>query len=254
MTMVATDAVSIPDGDDGARGPERAGRGARRDWWLLGTSAAIVALVAAAYGSALAYPFELDDYMNIVHNQHLSRWDVAQWRLPAMPRRTVAVSFALNVHLLGVGPSGFRLVNLCIHALNGVLAFLLVRQALSGPRLRLRFAARASLIACLSSLLFIAHPLQTQAVTYIVQRCESLMATCMLLCLYALGRAAGSQESSGRWRGLAVIAALLGIECKEPGAVVLGAGSALPVDLLPWTRPPSCGGGSACPPSPPWPR
>ena len=62
---------------------------------------------------------------------------------------------------------------------------------------------------------------QTQAVTYIVQRCESLMATCMLLCLYALGRAAGSQESSGRWRGLAVIAALLGIECKEPGAVVL---------------------------------
>ena len=35
----------------------RAG-GARRDWWLLGTSAAIVALVAAAYGSALAYPFE----------------------------------------------------------------------------------------------------------------------------------------------------------------------------------------------------
>ena len=68
------------------------------------------------------------------------------------------------------------------------------------------------------------HPLQTEVVNYIVARTESLMAACYLLCLYASVRA---PESPGRqWNIVAILAAGLGMLCKEsmatiPVAVVL---------------------------------
>ena len=58
------------------------------------------------------------------------------------------------------------------------------------------------------------HPLQTESVTYTIQRAESLMGLCYLLTLYCMLRGAASAHR-GRWYLAAVIACWLGMGSKE---------------------------------------
>ena len=60
-----------------------------------------------------------------------------------------------------------------------------MRRTLALPRLEPRVGGAASDLAFASALLWVVHPLTTDAVTYITQRTESLMALCYLLTLYA---------------------------------------------------------------------
>ena len=85
------------------------------------------------------------------------------------------------------------------------------------------------LIAFFASLLWAVHPLQTEAVTYVVQRAESLMGLFYLLTLYCFVRFAGRETAAdppraasvrqgagrGIWAVLAVLACLLGMATKE---------------------------------------
>src|SRR5690349_14371330 len=86
--------------------------------------AAIAVLVAAIYGAALPYPFELDDLPCIVANHSLDSANPGDWRLVGTPRRVVAATFAVTRHAVGADPAWFRVANLAIHVANGCLAFL----------------------------------------------------------------------------------------------------------------------------------
>jgi tetratricopeptide (TPR) repeat protein len=99
--------------------------------------------------------------------------------------------------------------------LAGLTLFGIIRRTLTLPSLKGRFDAKAATaIAFCASLLWLLHPLQTQAVTYVVQRTESLMGLFYLLTLYCLIRS-GSPPWPGRWRAAAIACCLLGMASKE---------------------------------------
>ena len=91
--------------------------------------------------------------------------------------------------------------------------FGLLRRTLLLPRLRSRFGGAADNLAFGAALLWAVHPLTTDAVTYITQRTESLMALCYLSTLYASLRSA--ERRSPLWAVAAVAACAIGMGVKE---------------------------------------
>ena len=124
-------------------------------------------------------------------------------------------SFALNYKMGGLKPFGYHLVNILIHLVNGMLAYLLalcVFERLScfsargptavanetGPSRRAYPKDESGLnhsMALLAALIFIAHPIQTQSVTYIVQRYTSMSALFYLVSVLFYIRARKLQSS-----------------------------------------------------------
>ncbi len=195
---------------------------------------AICLLGAGIYSNTLGVPFVFDDVDNIQHNHrlHITSLDLQSLREAAisfLPRRAVAnVSFALNYYFGRLDVAGYHLVNIAIHLVNGILVYLLALRLLkqargltnqTGRPLDDRAAALASLAA---ALVFTAHPLQTQAVTYIVQRMTSLAAMFYLLSLllYVQGRLAASPRRRWVLWGLGLVSWLLGLGTKENTATL----------------------------------
>ena len=184
-------------------------------------AAALIVLAAlAAYANSLSGPFIFDDQTAIVDNptiRHL--WPPTESLTPPLNQTTsgrplLNGSFALNYALGGLDPFGYHVLNLLIHLLAGLTFFGLVRRTLLHPSLRERWAGAALPIALASALIWTVHPLQTEAVTYVVQRGESLMGLFYLLTLYTFARSAGSPQPA-RWQIFSVLACLLGMATKE---------------------------------------
>src|SRR5262245_59502176 len=92
--------------------------------------------------------------------------------------------------------------------------FGIVRRSLQGPRLRDRFGTQANGLAAAVAVCWAVHPLQTECVTYIIQRMESLMGLSLLLTLYCVIRGYQSPRRSW-WYATAVICCALGMGSKE---------------------------------------
>ncbi len=183
--------------------------------------AAIILSALAAYHNALNAPFEFDDIPSITENASLrSLWPpLAALSPPAsgtsVGGRPVAnLTLALNYALGGTGVRGYHATNVVILVLGGLVLFGIVRRTLSSPVLGGRFARDAVPLALAVALLWALHPLQTESVTYVVQRVESLMGLFYLLTLYCVIRSAGSPRPAA-WGGFAVAACLLGMGTKE---------------------------------------
>jgi hypothetical protein len=134
--------------------------------------------------------------------------DFASTAYQYSPGRLVGYfSFALNYYFGGVDVKGYHLVNLFIHIVNACLVYFLALLTFRTPYLEaiddrqgamgasplasnLLPVAYSRLIAFFSALLFVSHPVQTQAVTYIVQRFTSLSTLFYLLSvvMYIKGR------------------------------------------------------------------
>jgi len=126
-------------------------------------------------------------------------------------RPVAYLTFYINLCLGGQETAGFRLVNISIHMLNGMLLFVLARRLLG------RDDRRAGIAAIVSALLFVAHPLATESVTYIVQRFESLSTLFFLLAIlgYVSAREATSPRQGSVWMAVSLLATLLGMLTKE---------------------------------------
>jgi len=105
-------------------------------------------------------------------------------------RRIGFMSFAFNFYFGGLNPFGYHLVNVIIHILNGLILFLLSFTILTLPLDEGKGRENAFKISFLGSLIWLVHPVQTQAVSYIVQRLTSLSSLFFLLSLlcYFKGR------------------------------------------------------------------
>jgi tetratricopeptide (TPR) repeat protein len=181
------------------------------------------------YARTLGAPFVLDDFDNILHNPEI-RWNelslegMVDAALGPPVRRPVAhLTFGLNHWLGGYQVTGYRLFNLAVHAANGLLVYALAlgvyrrlgaRRDAAGPRLAPGDVAPAALAA---ALLFVAHPLQIQSVTYVVQRMNSLAAGFYLAALLLWLRAASRPNAAARTglRSAAVACGLLALGSKE---------------------------------------
>jgi tetratricopeptide (TPR) repeat protein len=181
--------------------------------------AALIGAGAMAYANSLLGPFVLDDPSSIVDNPTIRRiWP--PWAAFAPPHGALTVSgrpllnasLALNYALSGVDVRGYHIANLAIHILAALALFGLVRRILEityrgGPW-------GSTLPAFALALIWEVHPLQTEAVTYVVQRAESLMGLFYLLTLYGFVRGA-ERQGSLPWLVASVTACLCGMATKE---------------------------------------
>ncbi len=182
-------------------------------------------LATLIYSNTFSSPFYFDDTPNIVENPQIK--DLSNFLGFSGSRAVGFLSFALNYHFNGLNVFGYHLVNLLIHITNGFLVYCLVLLLFKAsasdhgsqqlPTLNSQLAA-APWIALVTALLFVSHPIQTQAVTYIVQRFASLVALFYLLTLvcYVKWRLA-SPEARSRylWYAGALLSTFLAMKTKE---------------------------------------
>ena len=203
----------------------RSSLGPRSFVWTVPAAILIVIAAAAAYSNSFSDPFIFDDKGEIEENPAIRQL----WPLGPIfrgPRPVVDLTFSANYAIGRLHVSGYHLVNLAVHILAALALFGIVRRTLTMPAIAGRFdEAAATVLAFCAALIWMVHPLQTEAVTYIVQRSESLMGLFYLLTLYALIRAASSPRPAA-WCVAAVAACALGMGCKEvmvtaPAALLL---------------------------------
>lgn len=190
-------------------------------WYRSPVFAALVLAVAGAlaYLNSFAGPFVFDDEPSILRNPTIRSFATAWWPpaeggLTVSGRPVLNLTLALNHALGGETVGGYHALNLLIHLAAGITLYGLVRRTLLRPRLAARFGRDADLIALAAATLWLLHPLQTAAVTYVIQRAESLCALFYLLTLYAVARRT-EPGADPRWAALACIACLLGMGTKE---------------------------------------
>jgi len=178
----------------------------------------IAAAVLLAYANSLTGPFIYDDIDSIPANNHLrGLWPLGA-ALSAPPRSTVSgrpivcLSLALNYSLGGLNVRGYHVFNIAAHLTCALLLFGIVRRTLVSPVFGGRFDRAVLPIATATALIWGVHPLQTEAVTYIIQRTELLMGLFYLLTLYCSIR---GWRGSRLWFGAAVLSCALGMGSKE---------------------------------------
>lgn len=187
--------------------------------------AAVLIVVAgfAAYSNSFSGVFVFDDEPAIEQNAHLhSLWPLNEaLSAPAgttlSGRPVAALSFAIDYAVSGGTTSGYHATNLIVHLGAALLLFGIVRRTLRTTPMALRFGEAATPLALVVATLFSVHPLQTGAVTYLVQRVESLMGLFYLATLYAAIRAldAPRARASTIWTGVSVLTCALGMATKE---------------------------------------
>jgi len=182
---------------------------------------AVIALaILAAYHNGLGGPFVLDDASAITENASIRKlWPVWGAFLPPSGttvggRPLANFTLAINYALSGSDPWSYHALNIFIHVLSAATLFGVVCRTLARPALKGRFARDAAALALAVAVLWSLHPLQTEAVTYVIQRVESLMGLFYLLTFYCLIRSVESPRPL-RWQICAVAACLMGMAAKE---------------------------------------
>jgi len=175
-----------------------------------------------AYSNSFTGAFVRDDGASILDNPSIRHlWPIWQCLAPlrGIPRTVqgrplINLSLALSYALSGTNVWGYHALNLAVHILAGLTLLGIVRRTLLQPPLRERFGAAANELALATAVLWTVHPLQTESVTYIVQRTESIMGLFYLLTLYCFIRGAASDRSR-LWYSLSVTACALGMASKQ---------------------------------------
>jgi len=117
--------------------------------------------------------------------------------------------------------AAYRGTNIAIHLLAGWCLFGLARLILASPRAP-EWTRRWSMeMAAAIALVWVVHPLQTESVTYVIQRFESLAGMLMLLTLGLVARSWGGDGwRSWLWRSTAILTAWLAFQSKETAVVL----------------------------------
>lgn len=207
---------------------------------MLWVPALLAAAGLAAYWRSFTVPFQFDDLENIVQASrvHLTRLDgQSLWAMLSHYRPLAQLSFGLNYWLGGLAPAGWHAVNLTVHVGAAVVVWLLGGEVLA--RMGWEAGARRGRAALVTALVFLLHPVQTQAVTYVVQRMASLAAFFALLAAWLWFRGRRSPRPR-RWLGGALAAWLAALLTKEntvllPG-ILAGAELLFSAEVSVWIR------------------
>ncbi len=209
--------------------PARSEPAPRAGAWRWLAPAGLVLALVLAYANTLHAPFLFDDTGAVLHNPTIRRLDSLAIFFPPADgstttgRPVVNASFAFNYAVSGENVWSYHALNLAIHAAAALALFGLVRRTLASLSLNLSSFNRAA-AALAAAALWALHPLQTESVTCIAQRTESLCGLFYLLTLYAFARAAlpavqppprWSALTPTRWLALSVVSSALGMATKE---------------------------------------
>jgi tetratricopeptide (TPR) repeat protein len=160
----------------------------------------LLVLIFAIYGNSLQADWHLDDSVIILNNPRIKITEITSTALAQtffasidgghyssnkVYRPIPCLTFALNWYLGGKTPFGYHLVNISIHFLAGIFLFLSILWLYKTPRMVSRQAKDNSFsVAFFVAILWAVNPIQTQAVTYIVQRMASMAAMFYIIGIY----------------------------------------------------------------------
>ncbi len=181
--------------------------------WRLWIPLVIVVATVLAYLNTFANPFIFDDELIIVNNPDLHRL-----RVGIAARWLVNLTFKINYATGQLRVADYHAANLLIHVVAALVLYGVVRRTLRLPRVGDAWKRHGDMLAGVVAVLWAVHPLQTQSITYICQRYESMMGLCYLATLFTFVRGvqAAGQRRAAAWYGLSVVVCLLGMGTKEP--------------------------------------
>ena len=199
--------------------------GPKHETLLLCLLSVIIILI---YAETLTTPFIFDDIGSIRDNPHI--------RLPALNFRNLAwagfhsplanrpianISFALNHYVHGYNLVGFHAVNIIIHIITGVGLYFLVKATIRLPALRSCYA-KFSWIPFFTAFIWLVHPLQTQSVTYLVQRMNSMAAMFYVLSMLLYVKFRLTTRGRAKWPffGGCIFCGILAFGTKEIAATL----------------------------------
>jgi len=128
---------------------------------------------AIIYAHTINAPWYFDDYSAILGNINVKNLSASLKNITS-PRGISFFTFAINYSISGTRTFSYHYINIFIHLSTGFVCYLLFKRIFN----------KENYLPLLAALIFICHPLQTQAVTYIVQRMTSLAALLFFLSLY----------------------------------------------------------------------
>jgi hypothetical protein len=193
-------------------------RGAPSFAWTLPVFLPALLLLGAGlvvYANSFSIPFLFDDHFEILRNPDVKKVEPFFSYL-TRARGIPTWSFALNYQWGGQEVWGYHLLNLTVHLASALVVYALTFTTLRLPSLGGRYRGREHVLAGLTALIFTVHPLQTMAVSYIVQRTESIAAFFYFLSLLFFARAETAQGGKriAFYIGMAV-AGFLGVVSKQ---------------------------------------
>lgn len=200
-------------------------------------------LILAIYSNTFYATWQFDDKPNIIDNQLLHikvlKSDTLfqtfytdphdPWHPGKKLYRPIAfLTFGINWYFGQDKVFGYHIVNLLVHGLTAVFLYLTILNLLNAPNLIEKFDRNRYFIAFIAATLWAINPIQTQAVTYIVQRMASMAAMFYILSLFFYIRFRLSDSSMRRILFLlsSILSFLLALGSKEnavalPAAVLL---------------------------------
>lgn len=173
-------------------------------------------LAALLYSPAISGGWYFDDLNTIALNEQI-RSVINALQNSVQLRGIPLLSFSLDYFFWGLDPSWSRSVNIVLHLLNSMLVYYLCKTLLRKHR---------KLWALLAALIFLCHPVQTAAVSYIVQRMVLLgslfaLSSLLLICRYFHCRSNGNERRAWIYLALAVVCGLLSVGSKESSVLLV---------------------------------
>lgn len=194
----------------------------KKEWSRLPAGLLLFTAALVVYLPSFDVPFHFDDIVSIIDDPYIRMTRVtpdamfsAAFQDFKQNRPLSNLSLAFNFYFNLMSPFGYHLVNFFFHILAGFSLWILLDRMFTR---RIKDRGPLRLIAFLAALLWMVHPVNTQAVTYIVQRHTVMAGAFSLLCLlcYDLGRSR-SRTAYYIFSGLFCLAALA---CKETAYVL----------------------------------
>lgn len=138
-------------------------------------------------------------------------------------RKITDLTFLLNQWINPFSVFNYRVTNIVLHVINSMLVYWISLVTLRLPEMRERFGKYSYPVALLTSTIFAVHPININAVAYIVQRLTSLSAFFVLLALlsYSYARTSAGRLMSVTLYLSSVVLVLMGIFSKENAVLAL---------------------------------
>lgn len=180
----------------------------------------LAAAALLAYSNNFTAEFVYDDYPFIVENPavrslsnagrfFLDRESFSSKGEYIIYRPLATLSFAFNYRLSGYSPASYHAVNIALHVACGLALYMFMCAAFSD-----------SLFAFFVSLLFLLHPVQTEAVAWVAGRGNPMFLLFLLFAVICYGRWSANAPRGGIFYGLALLFAALSLLSKEMAIVL----------------------------------
>jgi Tfp pilus assembly protein PilF len=209
----------------------------------------IIIAGSAVYSNTLHSPFQFDDEWNITNNPNIRDISGIGAIFSFMPTRFITyLSLAVNYQFNSVNVIAYHLFNILAHLSASIMVWWLVLLTLRAPAFKGKsISGHSGVIALFAALIFAVHPVQTQGVTYIIQRATLLAALFYIssLVFYAKSRLLRHKEGALRtqlfYYLLSFAALILAMFSKEmaitlPFAILLYEVSFFKEDGVDWKR------------------